>query len=113
MDCAYADQSAKVGGLALGLADWLSVPGIREQSRPTLCWPAWPTCDWLGKPTLAARLPRRNSSMRSRSSRHAAMLVLLVVGGARAELPSIRFDRITPLGGAAGSTVEVQIAGAD
>jgi hypothetical protein len=31
----------------------------------------------------------------------------------RAELPSIRFDRLTPLGGAAGSQVEVEIAGAD
>jgi hypothetical protein len=33
MDCAYGDQSAKGGGLALGLADWLSVAGIRVQSR--------------------------------------------------------------------------------
>ncbi|MCO6455874.1 MAG: PPC domain-containing protein [Pirellulaceae bacterium] len=32
---------------------------------------------------------------------------------ARAELPSIRLDRLTPLGGAAGSTVEVEVAGAD
>jgi hypothetical protein len=28
-------------------------------------------------------------------------------------LPSVRFDRLTPLGGAAGSTAEVEIAGAD
>ena len=32
MNCAYRDESAKVGGLALGLADWLSIAGIREQS---------------------------------------------------------------------------------
>src|SRR5580704_8596432 len=32
---------------------------------------------------------------------------------ANAELPSPRLDRITPLGGAAGSSVEVEIAGAD
>ena len=32
MDCAHGGQSAKVGGLALGLADWLSVAGIRERS---------------------------------------------------------------------------------
>src|SRR5262245_13156330 len=31
----------------------------------------------------------------------------------QAELPSIRFDRLTPLGGAAGSTVTAEIAGAD
>lgn len=31
----------------------------------------------------------------------------------RADLPSPRFDRLTPLGAAAGSTVEVEIAGAD
>lgn len=30
-----------------------------------------------------------------------------------AELPSIRFDRITPLGGTAGTSIEVEIAGAD
>lgn len=32
---------------------------------------------------------------------------------ARAELPSIRFDRIAPLGATAGTTVEVEIAGAE
>ena len=31
----------------------------------------------------------------------------------RADLPSPRFDRLTPLGAAAGSRVEVEIAGAD
>lgn len=31
----------------------------------------------------------------------------------RADLPSPRFDRLTPLGAAAGATVEVEIAGAD
>ncbi|HND51863.1 MAG TPA: hypothetical protein PLV92_05685, partial [Pirellulaceae bacterium] len=31
----------------------------------------------------------------------------------RAELPSVRFDRIQPLGGGAGTTVDVQILGAD
>ncbi len=45
--------------------------------------------------------------------RFAASLVFLVAP-ARAELPSIRLDRLTPLGAAAGSTVEVQFtAGAD
>ncbi|MGH7226430.1 MAG: PPC domain-containing protein, partial [Gemmataceae bacterium] len=32
---------------------------------------------------------------------------------ARADLPSPRFDRLTPLGASAGSSVEVEIAGAD
>jgi hypothetical protein len=41
------------------------------------------------------------------------LTLLLASPIARAELPSIRFDRLTPLGGAAGSTVEVQVAGAD
>lgn len=38
---------------------------------------------------------------------------LVAVPSARADLPSPRFDRLTPLGAAAGSTVEVEIAGAD
>ena len=40
-------------------------------------------------------------------------LVLLNDVITRAELPSVRFDRLTPLGANAGSTVEVEIAGAD
>src|ERR1700686_2365113 len=32
---------------------------------------------------------------------------------ARADLPSIRLDQLTPLGAAAGSSVEVEISGAD
>src|SRR5258708_21384144 len=32
---------------------------------------------------------------------------------ARAELPSIRFDRIAPLGAGAGTAVEVEVAGRD
>ena len=39
--------------------------------------------------------------------------VLLVAPSARAELPSIRFDRLQPLGLAAGSSVDVEISGAD
>ncbi len=43
-----------------------------------------------------------------------AIFFLLVVSSfARAELPSIRFDRLTPLGTSAGSTVEVEIIGAE
>jgi hypothetical protein len=46
--------------------------------------------------------------------RPAALLVVLVaVTTARADLPSPRFDRLTPLGAAAGSSVEVEVAGAD
>jgi hypothetical protein len=46
--------------------------------------------------------------------RFAAFLFsLLIVATARADLPSIRFDRLTPLGGSASSTVEVEIVGAD
>jgi hypothetical protein len=37
----------------------------------------------------------------------------LLFAPARAELPSVRFDRLTPLGATAGSSVEVEIAGAD
>ena len=39
--------------------------------------------------------------------------LLLFAAVANAELPSPRLDRITPLGGAAGSSVEVEIVGAD
>src|SRR5271169_2347904 len=40
-------------------------------------------------------------------------VLLLFATVASAELPSPRLDRITPLGAAAGSSVEVEIAGAD
>jgi hypothetical protein len=43
----------------------------------------------------------------------ALVFCVLAVAPARADLPAVRFDRLTPLGGAAGSTVEVEIAGAD
>ena len=40
-------------------------------------------------------------------------ILLLIAQSACAELPSIRFDRIAPLGATAGTTVVVEIAGAD
>lgn len=42
-----------------------------------------------------------------------AISLCLLAGVADAELPSIRFDRLTPLGASAGSSVEAEIAGAD
>jgi Bacterial pre-peptidase C-terminal domain len=47
-----------------------------------------------------------------------AAFVALIAGAlltapARADLPSVRLDRLTPLGGAAGTTVDVQVAGAE
>jgi hypothetical protein len=41
------------------------------------------------------------------------LALLLLATIARADLPSPRLDRLTPLGAAAGSSVEVEIAGAD
>src|SRR5262249_56813321 len=41
------------------------------------------------------------------------LVLLLFATVANAELPSPRLDRITPLGAAAGSSVEVEIVGAD
>jgi hypothetical protein len=41
------------------------------------------------------------------------LVLLLFATAANAELPSPRLDRITPLGAAAGSSVEVEVAGAD
>jgi hypothetical protein len=38
---------------------------------------------------------------------------LLLATAVRADLPSPRFDRLTPLGAAAGASVEVEVAGAD
>ena len=43
----------------------------------------------------------------------AFLFCLLLTAPARAELPSPRFDRLMPLGATAGSSVEVEIAGAD
>ncbi|HEY3788083.1 MAG TPA: PPC domain-containing protein [Urbifossiella sp.] len=45
--------------------------------------------------------------------RWVAATLVLFASTARAELPSPRFDRLAPLGAAAGSTVEVEVAGAD
>jgi hypothetical protein len=48
------------------------------------------------------------------SMRTATLIVLLAAPAARAELPSIRLDRLFPLGAAAGSTFEIQFTqGAD
>ncbi|MCA9222269.1 MAG: PPC domain-containing protein, partial [Planctomycetales bacterium] len=43
----------------------------------------------------------------------ACLLGILVPGLLCAELPSIRFDRLTPLGASAGATVDAEIVGAD
>lgn len=43
----------------------------------------------------------------------ACVLCVVCAGWLRAELPSIRFDRLTPLGAAAGATIEAEIVGAD
>jgi len=43
----------------------------------------------------------------------AFVCTLLLATTARADLPSPRLDRITPLGAAAGASVEVEVAGAD
>lgn len=43
----------------------------------------------------------------------ACLLSACVITAVQAELPSIRFDRLTPLGAAAGSSVEAEIAGAE
>jgi hypothetical protein len=43
----------------------------------------------------------------------AILLGLLIAAPARADLPAVRFDRLTPLGGSAGGTVDLEIAGAD
>ena len=45
--------------------------------------------------------------------RLALSIVFLTATLAHAELPSIRFDRLAPLGGAAGTSVDVEITGAD
>jgi hypothetical protein len=41
------------------------------------------------------------------------LALLLLSSAARADLPSPRLDRLTPLGAAAGSSVEVEVVGAD
>ncbi len=43
----------------------------------------------------------------------ALLTILLLCSAARADLPSPRLDRITPLGAAAGSSVEVEVAAGD
>src|SRR6266545_2235162 len=50
-----------------------------------------------------------DSLMRSAS----LLALLLLASSVRADLPSPRFDRVTPLGASAGSTVEVEVLGAD
>ena len=41
------------------------------------------------------------------------LLALLLVAKAHADLPTPRLDRLTPLGGAAGTTVDLEIVGPD
>jgi hypothetical protein len=41
------------------------------------------------------------------------LFCILLAAPALADLPAVRFDRLTPLGGAAGSTVDLEITGAD
>src|SRR5262245_43033553 len=41
------------------------------------------------------------------------LALLLLISAVRADLPSPRFDRLAPLGAAAGSSVEVEIVGND
>jgi hypothetical protein len=43
----------------------------------------------------------------------AVLVWLSVVLPSSADLPAVRFDRLTPLGGAAGTTVDLEIVGAD
>src|SRR5438874_9719739 len=73
--------------------------------RTILGFPA--VCDW----------PQHNPPETARMIRKAATLsVLIACAGqavAWADLPSIRFDRLSPLGAAAGTTVEVEVAGAE
>ena len=46
--------------------------------------------------------------------RFASLLALLLLGSAaRADLSSPRLDRVTPLGAANGSSVEIEVVGAD
>ncbi len=48
-----------------------------------------------------------------RSSLSVLILVELLSVAAYAELPLIRFDRLSPIGAAAGSTVEIEVLGGD
>src|SRR5579875_1843417 len=74
--------------------------------------------DKNSRQTPAARPLREDLPM---STRRSFFLILFAVCisstwpslSSLADLPSPRFDRLTPLGGAAGSHVEVEIAGAD
>src|SRR6059058_3941300 len=43
----------------------------------------------------------------------AVLFCILTTAPTRADLPAVRFDRLTPLGGAASTTVDLEIAGAD
>jgi hypothetical protein len=43
----------------------------------------------------------------------AFLLCLLAAVPANADLPAVRFDRLTPLGGAGGTTVDLEVVGAD
>src|SRR6266540_2444434 len=60
------------------------------------------------------RTPRRRPAPRiTRSPPLKRFAVLLFFVPARADLPALRFDRLTPLGGAAGTTIDIEIQGVD
>jgi hypothetical protein len=54
-----------------------------------------------------------NTHVGIRSAFIVAIANCCLVSVVQAELPSIRFDRLTPLGASAGSSVEAEVAGAD
>lgn len=58
---------------------------------------------------LAFPLRRRNV----KGAAWATLIAMVLSGTANAELPSIRFDRLQPLGAAAGSSIEVEVVGRD
>src|SRR5262245_49588251 len=67
---------------------------------------------------MRKRLDRIQRNEPGRPPRHlmrsaSLLAILLLASSARADLPSPRLDRVAPLGAAAGSSVEVEVVGAD
>jgi hypothetical protein len=98
------------------LADFIRV-SVRRELQPEVQAMGQTIAETLtSKPTMpGGTLSTMHHTPRSYPLNRLAILLvgILTVGSVRADLPSVRFDRLTPLGGAAGSTVEVEVAGAD
>src|SRR5579872_1137835 len=86
---------------------------LRQADPNAPNWLVKMTLNKLNLPQFPAPNPLRQFAIWTRVLIAAIALICGATNAARAELPSIRIDRISPLGAGAGTTVEVEVIGRD